>query len=218
MSAAVDALLGLSPVIPVLVIEDEAAAVPLARALAAGGVRALEVTLRTPAALPAIRAIADAVPEATVGAGTVLNAKDLEAAAKAGARFIVSPGLTDPLAEAARAALLPFLPGVATAGEIMRGLDLGLRRFKFFPAETSGGAAAVAAFAGPFPDIRFCPTGGLTPANAPAYLSLPNVACIGGSWLAPKDAVRAGDWGRIEDLARAAAALRDGGAWTSRRA
>ena len=216
MSVAIDALFGLGPVVPVLVIEREADAVPLARALAAGGVRALEVTLRTPVALAAIRAIAAEVPEASVGAGTVLNARDLDAAAEAGARFIVSPGLTDGLARAAEASRLPFLPGVATAGEIMRGLDLGLTRFKFFPAETSGGAAAAAAFAGPFPQVRFCPTGGIGPANAADYLSLANVACVGGSWLAPKAAARAGDWRRIEGLARAAAALRDGGAWAAR--
>ena len=208
MTIALDALMGLSPVIPVLVIEEEAHAVPLARALAAGSVRALEVTLRTPAALAAIRAIAREVPEATVGAGTVLNARDLEAAAEAGARFIVSPGLTPELAEAAVAARLPFLPGVATATEIMRGLDLGLTRFKFFPAETSGGAAAVAAFGGPFPGLRFCPTGGISAANASDYLKLANVACVGGSWLAPKEAVRASDWVRMEALARAASQLR----------
>ena len=208
MTQALDALMGLSPVIPVLVIEEAAHAVPLARALAAGGVRALEVTLRTPAALDAIRAIARDVPEATVGAGTVLNARDLEAAAEGGARLIVSPGLTPQIAEAAIATRLPLLPGVATATEIMRGLDLGLTRFKFFPAETSGGAAAVAAFGGPFAAALFCPTGGISAANAGDYLALPNVACVGGSWLAPREAVRAGDWRRIEDLARAAAGLR----------
>jgi 2-dehydro-3-deoxyphosphogluconate aldolase/(4S)-4-hydroxy-2-oxoglutarate aldolase len=207
MTQAIDSLMGLAPVIPVLVIDEEAHAVPLARALAAGGVRALEVTLRTPAALAAIREIAAAVPEATVGAGTVLNAKDLDAAVGAGARFIVSPGLTDGLAAAAVAARVPLLPGVATAGEIMRGLDLGLTRFKFFPAETSGGAAAVAAFGGPFPNIRFCPTGGIKLSNARDYLSLANVGCVGGSWLAPKDKLRAGDWAGIEQLARDAAAL-----------
>jgi 2-dehydro-3-deoxyphosphogluconate aldolase/(4S)-4-hydroxy-2-oxoglutarate aldolase len=208
MTQALDSLMRLAPVIPVLVIEDEADAVPLARALTAGGVRALEVTLRTPAALTAIRRIAEAVPEAVVGAGTVLNAQDLEAAAEAGARFIVSPGLSRALAVAAVTARLPFLPGVATATEIMAGLDLGLTRFKFFPAETSGGAAAVAAFGGPFADCLFCPTGGIRPEQARAYLSLSNVACVGGSWLAPRDAVRAGDWDRIEALARAAAGLR----------
>ncbi len=210
MSRALDSLMGLSPVIPVLVIEEEAHAVPLARALAAGGVRALEVTLRTPVALAAIRAIAREVPEATVGAGTVLNARDLEAAAQAGARFIVSPGLTPALAGAAVAARLPLLPGVATATEIMRGLDLGLTRFKFFPAETSGGAPALAAFAGPFAGCRFCPTGGISAANAGQYLALGNVACVGGSWLAPRETVRAGDWRRIEEIARAAAGLRNG--------
>jgi 2-dehydro-3-deoxyphosphogluconate aldolase/(4S)-4-hydroxy-2-oxoglutarate aldolase len=210
MTQALDSLMGLSPVIPVLVIEDEADAAPLARALAAGGVRALEVTLRTPAALAAIHAIAAEVPEATVGAGTVLNGRDLDAAVEAGARFIVSPGLTEGLAKAAVAARLPFLPGVATASEVMQGLDLGLSRFKFFPAETSGGAAAVAAFAGPFPTLRFCPTGGICAANAGDYLRLSNVACVGGSWLAPRDLVRAGEWAKIEALARAASGLRRG--------
>lgn len=208
MSLALDAVLTLGPVVPVLVIEQEADAEPLARALVAGGVRALEVTLRTPAALPAIRRIAEAVPQAVVGAGTVLNEGDLEAAISAGARFIVSPGLTEPLARAAAAAQVAFLPGVVTASEIMLGLDLGLTRFKFFPAESSGGAAAVAAFAGPFAGVRFCPTGGIRPERAADYLGLPNVACVGGTWLAPKDAVRGGDWARVEALARSAAALR----------
>jgi 2-dehydro-3-deoxyphosphogluconate aldolase/(4S)-4-hydroxy-2-oxoglutarate aldolase len=207
MTLALDSLMSLAPVIPVLVIEEEADAVPLARALAAGGVRALEVTLRTPAALGAILRIAKEVPEAVVGAGTVLNARDLEAAADVGARFIVSPGLTPELAQAAVAARLPLLPGVATATEIMRGLDLGLHRFKFFPADSSGGTAAVAAFGGPFPGVRFCPTGGVGVKNAADYLALNNVACVGGSWLAPREVVRAKDWRKIEEIARAAAAL-----------
>ncbi|HTK35217.1 MAG TPA: bifunctional 4-hydroxy-2-oxoglutarate aldolase/2-dehydro-3-deoxy-phosphogluconate aldolase [Caulobacteraceae bacterium] len=207
MTLALDSLMSLAPVIPVLVIEEEADAVPLAQALAAGGIRALEVTLRTPAALGAILRIANEAPEAVVGAGTVLNGRDLEAAADVGARFIVSPGLTEGLAEAAAAARLPLLPGVATATDIMRGLDLGLSRFKFFPAESSGGPAAVAAFGGPFPGCRFCPTGGIGPEQAPRYLALRNVACVGGSWLVPRDLVRAKEWRRIEDLARAAAAF-----------
>ena len=176
--------------------------------------RAIEVTLRSPAALGAIRRIAEAAPEAVVGAGTVMTPDDVEAARKAGARFIVSPGLTKPLARAATAARLPFLPGVATATEIMKGLDMGLSRFKFFPAETSGGAAAVAAFAGPFPACRFCPTGGIGLSTAGAYLALQNVSCVGGSWLAPAAAVQAGDWDRIEALARAASALQPPTAWS----
>jgi len=164
----------------------------------------IEITLRTAAALDAIRAMS-ALPDVIVGAGTVLTPEHLKAALEAGARYIVSPGLTERVAEAARRASVPFLPGVATAGEIMRGLDMGLSRFKFFPAETSGGAAAVAAFAGPFRDVRFCPTGGIGSDIAPKYLHLSNVACVGGSWIAPKDAVADRDWARIETVARNAA-------------
>jgi 2-dehydro-3-deoxyphosphogluconate aldolase/(4S)-4-hydroxy-2-oxoglutarate aldolase len=196
-----------SPVIPVLVVEDAACAPQLARALASGGLKVLEVTLRTPAALAALSAMAAAAPDAIVGAGTVLNADDLKRARDAGAKFIVSPGLTPALARAAEAAGVPLLPGVATCGEIMAGLDLGLDHFKFFPAETIGGAAALKAVAGPFARVRFCPTGGVTLQSAPGYLALPNVLCVGGSWVAPREAVAAGDWGRIEDLAREAAAL-----------
>ena len=203
--ATIDEVMAAGPVIPVLVIARAEDAVPLARALLAGGVRTLEVTLRTPAALDAIRRIAAEVEGALVGAGTVLNPKDLDAARDAGATFAVSPGLTDALARAS--AGFPLLPGVATGSEIMRGLEHGLTRFKFFPAETSRGAAAVKAFAGPFAAVRFCPTGGISLANARDYLSLPNVACVGGSWLAPAEAVRDGDWGRIEALAREAAVL-----------
>lgn len=206
--ATADALMRTSPVIPVLTIERIEDAAPLARALVAGGLPVLEVTLRTPAAIDAISLMADAVPQAIVGAGTVLNPRDYERAAQAGARFIVSPGLTEPLAAAAKARPLPFLPGVATATDIMRGLDAGLTRFKFFPAETSGGAAALKALLGPFGDCRFCPTGGISAASAPAYLALPNVLCVGGAWVAPSDAIRAGDWDRITTLARAAASLR----------
>lgn len=202
----VESIMRLAPVIPVLVIDDAAKAAPLAEALVAGGVRALEVTLRTPAALDCIREMAR-VPGAIVGAGTVLNARQLDDAVSAGATFIVSPGLTDALAHAAHALNTPLLPGVATASDIMRGLDLGLTRFKFFPAETSGGAAAVKALAGPFPEVRFCPTGGVTPNNADAYFAAGNVLCVGGSWLAPKEAVTEGDWARITKLAREAAAI-----------
>jgi len=196
----VEAVMRLAPVIPVLVIEDAARAAPVGRALVAGGLRALEVTLRTPAALDVIREMSR-IEGAVVGAGTVLNPRDLDAAVEAGARFIVSPGLTEPLARAARAAGIAFLPGVATAGDIMRGLDLGLTRFKFFPAETAGGVAALNSLSAPFGAVRFCPTGGVTLATAPAWLALPCVLCVGGSWLtADPDAVEA--------AARAAAALR----------
>jgi 2-dehydro-3-deoxyphosphogluconate aldolase/(4S)-4-hydroxy-2-oxoglutarate aldolase len=203
----VDAIMRTSPVIPVLVVENAAEAAPLAQALVQGGLRVLEVTLRTPAALDVIARMSEAAPDAIVGAGTVLNASDLKRAQDAGARFIVSPGLTPSLARAAEQAQIPLLPGVATCGEIMAGLDLGLDHFKFFPAENIGGAAALKSIAGPFPQVRFCPTGGVTLDSAPRYLGLPNVLCVGGSWVAPKDAVASGEWGRIETLAREAAGL-----------
>lgn len=174
-----------APVIPVLVIEDADHALPIARALVAGGLRVLEVTLRTQVALDAIR-IMKTVPGAIVGAGTVLDPQMLAAAAGAGAEFIVSPGLTTALGNAANDSRLPFLPGVATAGDIMRGLDLGLTHFKFFPAETSGGIPALRALAAPFPMARFCPTGGITAASAASWLALDPVLCVGGSWLVPK--------------------------------
>jgi 2-dehydro-3-deoxyphosphogluconate aldolase/(4S)-4-hydroxy-2-oxoglutarate aldolase len=200
-------ILKLSPVIPVLTIDSADVAVPLARALVAGGLRVLEVTLRTDAALTAISAIARAVPEAVVGAGTVLNADDYKRACDSGARFIVSPGLTDAVRDVAKKHSVPLLPGVVTASEIMRGLDAGLTHFKFFPAESSGGAAAVKAFGGPFAQVRFCPTGGVTPDNARDYLALKNVVCVGGTWLAPKQLVDGQDWTAITELASAAAAL-----------
>jgi 2-dehydro-3-deoxyphosphogluconate aldolase/(4S)-4-hydroxy-2-oxoglutarate aldolase len=202
-----DALMRLCPVIPVLVVDRVETAAPLAHALVAGGLKVLEVTLRTPAALDALAAMAAAEPQAVVGAGTVLNADQLKRAVDAGARFIVSPGLSEGVARAAEAAGVPLLAGVATAGDIMRGLDLGLDRFKFFPAETSGGAPAIAAFAGPFADIAFCPTGGVNAANASAYLSQKTVLCVGGGWVAPKAELDAGDWDKITKLAREAAAL-----------
>ena len=177
----------LSPVIPVLVIHDVAHALPIAQALVAGGIRTLEVTLRTPAALEAIAEMRK-VPGAVVGAGTVLNAKDLAASLKAGASFIVSPGLTAPLALAVAEAGVPFLPGVATAGDIMRGLDLGLSHFKFFPAEAAGGVQALKSLAAPFYQARFCPTGGITRDAAAGWLSLESVLCVGGSWLVPAGA------------------------------
>lgn len=197
----------IGPVIAVLTIERAADAVPLAHALLAGGVKALEVTLRTPEALAAIAAIAREAPEAVVGAGTVLGPQDLDRAQAAGARFAVSPGLTEPLIKAAASSALPLLPGIASASELMRGLDAGLDHFKFFPAEAAGGTALLKALYGPFAQCRFCPTGGITTGNARAYLSLPNVVCVGGGWLAPADAIAAGDWARITDLARTASAL-----------
>lgn len=188
--------------LPVLVIEDVAHAVPLARALAAGGLTVLEVTLRTPAALGAIEAIARSVPDVEVGAGTVLSRADLEAAVRAGASFAVSPGATPALLEFARLANVPFIPGVATASEIMAAREEGFMTQKFFPAEANGGVAALKALSAPIADVRFCPTGGVTPENAPAWRALPAVVCVGGSWMAPTDAVRAGDWARITELAR----------------
>ncbi len=206
----VDEIMQTGPVIPVLVLDRAADAAPMATALVAGGVRVLEVTLRTEAALAAIREMAK-VKGAVVGAGTVLNARQLDQAMAAGARFIVSPGLTESLVKAANAAGAPLLAGVATAADIMRGLDLGLTCFKFFPAETSGGAPAIKAFGGPFGGVKFCPTGGIALATAPTYLALSNVVCVGGSWLTPKQAVDVGDWARIETLAKEAAALKPRG-------
>lgn len=207
MSDTIAALLSRARVVPVLVIDEAAQAVPLARALVAGGLPVLEITLRTAAAPEAIRRIAAEVPEAVVGAGTVLTAADLATARDAGARFIVSPGGTDALYAATAEAGLPFLPGVATASEVMRGLEAGLTCFKAFPAAAIGGPATVAALGGPFPQARFCPTGGIRPDTAASYLRLPNVVAIGGTWLAPRDALAAGDWARIEALAAAARAL-----------
>ena len=200
-------ILGRAPVIPVLTIEREEDAVPLARALVAGGLTVLEVTLRTPAAIAAMRAIANDVPEALLGAGTVLNQRDYDAAIEAGARFALSPGYVEQLKPIPAA---PFIPGVATASELMRGLDAGYATFKFFPAAPLGGPAALSALGGPLPKAKFCPTGGITLKNAPDYLALANVLCVGGSWVAPLDAIRAGDWARIETLAREASALRGG--------
>lgn len=197
----------LAPVIPVLIVEDADDAVPLARALVAGGLPALEVTLRTPAALDAIRAIAEAVPEAVPGAGTLLTAQDVAAARVAGARFGVSPGLSDAVLEAATDVGLPVLPGVATPTEAMQAADRGCQTLKFFPAEQAGGVAMLKAWASPLAALKFCPTGGVSPANAKTYLDLPNVTCVGGSWVAPKHAVTTRQWPRIEALARAAAAL-----------
>lgn len=196
------------PVIPVIVLHRLAHAVPMARALVAGGVRVLEVTLRTPVALDAMRAIVREVPQAIVGAGTLRSAADVQAAAEAGCRFGVSPGYGPALGEACRRVGLPLLPGVATASEVMAAQADGLDFLKFFPATAAGGLPLLKALAGPFPDVAFCPTGGLTPQTAPDYLALPNVVVCGGSWLTPQDAMEAGDWDRLTALAREATALR----------
>jgi 2-dehydro-3-deoxyphosphogluconate aldolase / (4S)-4-hydroxy-2-oxoglutarate aldolase len=200
----IEVIMRTSPVIPVLVIDDVANAQPIAEALVAGGLKVLEVTLRTPVALEAIAEMAK-VPGAIVGAGTVLNDRDLLASMDAGAEFIVSPGLTQGLGESAVHAGIPFLPGVANAGDIMRGLDLGLRHFKFFPAETSGGIAALKALTGPFGGVQFCPTGGIKLSTAPDWLSVPEVLCVGGSWLVGKGVP---DVQAIRSAAHAAAGLR----------
>jgi 2-dehydro-3-deoxyphosphogluconate aldolase / (4S)-4-hydroxy-2-oxoglutarate aldolase len=207
-NSVIDNVLDRAPIIPVLSIARVEDAVPLARTLASAGLPVLEVTLRTDAALAAIRAIRDQVPEAVVGAGTVLSAKDLAAVVAAGAAFAISPGATEALYAAARDARIPFLPGIATASELMRGFELGYRRFKFFPAESSGGIAALRAFAGPFAQVKFCPTGGIDAGKARAYLALPNVITVGGSWMVPPDALANGDWNRISTLACQAAELR----------
>jgi 2-dehydro-3-deoxyphosphogluconate aldolase/(4S)-4-hydroxy-2-oxoglutarate aldolase len=205
-SARTEEVCRAAPVVPVLVIEDAAQAAPLAEALVAGGLPALEVTLRTPAALEAIRAMAR-VPGGIVGAGTLLTAADVAAAKAAGATFGVSPGATDALLQACEEADLPLLPGAATASEAMRLLARGYSVQKFFPAEANGGVPALKAIGAPIPQVRFCPTGGVTRANAPDYLALPNTLCVGGSWVAPKDKVISGDWSGIEALAREAAGM-----------
>lgn len=204
----IDTLLGLAPVIPVLVVDDVAHARPLAQALVAGGLTVLEVTLRTPAALAVIAEMAK-VPGAIVGAGSVLSPDDLAAATSAGARFIVSPGLTPKLGEAAIAAGLPFLPGVATAGEVLGAIEMGFSRLKFFPATAAGGLPTLRALVAPFGNVRFCPTGGITAATAPDWLTEPMVACVGGSWIAARGDT---DWAAIEARAHAAAALKARGA------
>jgi 2-dehydro-3-deoxyphosphogluconate aldolase/(4S)-4-hydroxy-2-oxoglutarate aldolase len=201
-------LLDAVPVLPVVVAHTPAEGVSIARALVAGGLPAIELTLRTPAALDAIRAIADEVPEILLGAGTVVTPGQAKQAADAGARFLVSPGTTRPLVEAMGDTGLPFLPGVATVSEALTALEAGCTDLKFFPAEASGGAAFLKSVAAPVPAARFCPTGGITARSAPSYLALPNVGCVGGSWLTPADAVAAGDWHRVTALAAEAAALR----------
>ncbi|MDO8377658.1 bifunctional 4-hydroxy-2-oxoglutarate aldolase/2-dehydro-3-deoxy-phosphogluconate aldolase [Phenylobacterium sp.] len=197
-------ILKLAPVVPVLIIEEEVHAVPLAKALVAGGLYALEVTLRTPVALESIRRIAGEVEGAVVGAGTITTASARQSVADAGAKFGVSPGLIE---GEGFDGPVPLLPGIATATELMWGLRAGYSHFKLFPANIVGGVGALKAFASPFPQATFCPTGGVSLENAPDYLAQPNVICVGGSWVAPMDAVRAGDWGRITELARAASQL-----------
>ena len=207
MSSSAD-ILSISPVIPVVVIHDVDAAVPLAQALARGGVGVIEITLRTPAGLAAVERVAAEVPEIAVGAGTVTTPEQVEAVSRAGASFIVLPGSPEGLLSAAVDSGLPLLPGASTITEMMRLVERGQDVLKFFPAEASGGRDFLSAVAGPLPDIRFCPTGGISPANAQSYLALPNVGCVGGSWLTPGEAVAAGDWGRIQALAEQAAGLR----------
>lgn len=207
-AAAVDAVFNRAPVVPVISIERLEQAVPLARCLVDAGLPVLEVTLRTEVAMAAIRAIATEVPDACVGAGTVLSGVDLENVAEAGAEFAISPGATERLYDAAELAAVPLIPAIATASELMRGLEHGHRRFKFFPAEASGGIQALKGFGGPFPQAKFCPTGGIDLAKAPSYLALPNVATVGGSWMLPAAALQAGDYAAIGRLAAEAAKLR----------
>ena len=196
-----------APVIPVIVLNDVNHAVPMARALVAGGIRMLEVTLRTPVALQCIERISKEVPEAVVGAGTVRTTAEAMSAARFGARFAVSPGFTNAVGQACRDNGLPLLPGVATGSEIMMAQEAGYTELKFFPAMQAGGPAMLKAWSGPFFDVKFCPTGGVSVANAKEFLSLPNVVCVGGSWLVPIDALAAGDWDRITALAAAAASF-----------
>jgi len=201
-------LMRIGPVIPVIVIDGIEQAVPLARALVAGGVRVLEVTLRTPVALDAIRAIAREVPDAIVGVGTISRAEHFQQAIQAGARFGVSPGLTRELIDAAHASRLPLLPGVMTPSDVIRARNAGFFALKLFPAQQAGGIGMLKALSGPFPDVTFCPTGGVTPTSAPDFLALPNVGCVGGSWLTPPAMVKAGDWQGITKLAVDASKLR----------
>ncbi|MET9067093.1 bifunctional 4-hydroxy-2-oxoglutarate aldolase/2-dehydro-3-deoxy-phosphogluconate aldolase [Streptosporangium sandarakinum] len=201
-------LLDIAPVIPVVVIDDPETAVPLARALVAGGLPVIEVTLRTACALDAVARIAAEVPEAVVGAGTVRTPADVTASVAAGARFLVSPGSTPRLLDAMEEGGIPFLPGAATSSEVMALAERGLTEMKFFPAEAAGGVPYLKSLGGPLPEVRFCPTGGIRLQTAPEYLALANVGCVGGTWLTPADALAAGDYARIEKLAAEAAALR----------
>lgn len=207
-NAPIARILQLAPVMPVVTIEDAAVAPDLARALVRGGIGVIEVTLRTAQALRAIEAIASEVPEICVGAGTVMSPEDLNLAAMAGAAFAISPGATRELLAAGANFRIPYLPAVASATELMSALNAGFRYFKLFPANVAGGVLALKAFHGPFPEARFCPTGGIDLQTAGSYLDLPNVLCVGGSWLAPGDLLKSRDWARIEGLAREAAALR----------
>lgn len=201
--AAAD-VLNAGPVVPVIVINKLEQAVPLAKALVKGGIRVLEVTLRTECAIDAIRLIANEVPEAMIGAGTVINAQQLTAVTEAGALFAISPGLTEELLSAATKGCIPLIPGISTVSELMLGMNYGLKEFKFFPAEANGGVKALKAIAGPFSQVKFCPTGGISPANYRDYLALKSVLCIGGSWLVPEDALESGDYQRITQLAEEA--------------
>lgn len=206
-SAQIDAILRQAPVLPVIAVERLEHAVPLAQALVAGGLKVLEITLRSEIALQAIRDIVRAVPEAIVGAGTVLNGQQLAAVADSGARFAISPGATSTLLQAGQNAAIPLLPGVASASELMAALELGYSRFKFFPAEAAGGVAMLKSLAGPFPSMRFCPTGGIDPSNAGRYLALKNVMTIGGSWMATAALQEQQDWAKITEIARACCTL-----------
>lgn len=199
-------ILTAGPIVPVIVINELSQAVPLAKALISGGVKVLEVTLRTECAIDAIRLIAQEVPEAIVGAGTVINSKQLQAVTEAGAQFAISPGLTDNLLDAAVKGSIPLIPGISSVSELMLGMNYGLTEFKFFPAEANGGVKALKAIAGPFSQVRFCPTGGISPANYRDYLALDSVLCIGGSWIVPADALQQGDYARITQLAKDAVA------------
>lgn len=209
-SGAMAEIMAMAPVVPVVVLDDLAAAVPLAEALVSGGLPVIEVTLRTAAGIEAIRAISKAVPGAVVGAGTVNRSEQLVDSLEAGAKFVVSPGATPSLVYAARSAAVPYLPGAATASEMLALLEEGISHQKFFPAEASGGVPALKSFASPLSEVKFCPTGGIDAKLAEVYLALPNVVCVGGSWVTPADAVKAGDWNRIEELARDAAQLGKG--------
>ena len=192
------------PVVPVLVINDVEKAVPLAKALMAGGIKVLEVTLRTPVAIDVISTIAKEVPDALIGAGTVTNAQQLKAVTEAGAKFAISPGMTADLLKAGMDGDIPLIPGISSTSDLMKGKDAGYTHMKFFPAEASGGVKAIKSISGPVPDVTFCPTGGIGPANYKDYLALGNVKCVGGSWVAPDDAINEGDWDRITQLAKEA--------------
>ncbi len=200
-------ILTTGPVVPVIVVNKLEHAVPMAKALVAGGVRVLEVTLRTPVAMDALRAMIKEVPEAIVGAGTVINTQQLQEVTEAGAQFVISPGVTESLLKAAIEGPVPLIPGISTVSELMTGMDYGLREFKFFPAEANGGVKALQAIAGPFPQVRFCPTGGISAQTAPQFLHLPNVLCVGGSWLTTPALLQTRDWDAIERLAREASVL-----------